>query len=95
MQVWPHGRENPLEKAMATHSSILAWEIHGQKSLMGYSPWSCKQSDTNEHTHTHTQQSSHSLADEIIQPIKTNHAVFQGLFPSETAYTLWKVFLSK
>ena len=23
---------------MATHSSILAWEIHGQGSLMGYSP---------------------------------------------------------
>ena len=23
---------------MATHSSILAWEIHGQKSLVGYSP---------------------------------------------------------
>ena len=23
------------EKEMATHSSILAWEIHGQKSLVG------------------------------------------------------------
>ena len=23
---------------MATHSSILAWEIHGQRSLAGYSP---------------------------------------------------------
>ena len=26
-----------LEKEMATHSSILAWEIHGQRSLVGYS----------------------------------------------------------
>ena len=25
--VWPLGREDPLEKEMATHSSILAWEI--------------------------------------------------------------------
>ena len=33
------GQEDPLEKEMATHSSILAWEIHGQKSLVGYSPW--------------------------------------------------------
>ena len=33
------GQEGPLEKEMATHSSILAWEIHGQKSLVGYSPW--------------------------------------------------------
>jgi len=31
------GQENPLEKEMATHSSILAWEIHEQRSLVGYS----------------------------------------------------------
>ena len=24
---------------MTTHSSILAWEIHGKKSLVGCSPW--------------------------------------------------------
>ena len=29
--------EDPLEKKMATHSSILAWESHGQRSLVGYS----------------------------------------------------------
>ena len=27
------GQEDPLEKEMATHSSILAWEFHGQRSL--------------------------------------------------------------
>ena len=27
MWVWPLGREDPQEKEMATHSSILAWEI--------------------------------------------------------------------
>ena len=27
MQVWSLGREDPLEKEMATHSSILAWKI--------------------------------------------------------------------
>ena len=32
------GQEDPLEKGMATHSIILAWEIHGQKSLLGCSP---------------------------------------------------------
>ena len=26
-QVWSLGWEDPLEKGMATHSSILAWEI--------------------------------------------------------------------
>ena len=31
------GREDPLEKEMATLSSITAWKIHGQRSLAGYS----------------------------------------------------------
>ena len=31
--------EESLEKEMVTHSSILAWEIHGQRSLVGCSPW--------------------------------------------------------
>ena len=47
------GLGRPLEKGMATHSSILAWEIpgkNGQKSLAGYSPWGCKESDTTEAT---------------------------------------------
>ena len=40
--------ENALEEEMATHSSILAWRIHGQRSLVGYSLWGCKESDTAE-----------------------------------------------
>ena len=36
------GQENPLEKEMATHSSILAWKSHGQRRLVGYSPWGHK-----------------------------------------------------
>ena len=35
---------------MATHSSTLAWDIHGQMNLVGYSPWGHKESDTTEHT---------------------------------------------
>ena len=31
-------QEDPLEKEMATHSSILAWKSHGHRSLAGYSP---------------------------------------------------------
>ena len=27
MRVWSLGQEDPLEKEMATHSSIFAWEI--------------------------------------------------------------------
>ena len=33
------GRENPLEKEMATHSSILAWRIPWtEEPVAGYSP---------------------------------------------------------
>ena len=53
-QVWSLGQEDPLEKEMAIHSSILPGESHGQRSLVGYSPWGHKESDTTERlTHTH------------------------------------------
>ena len=32
------GWKDPLEKGMATHSSILPEESHGQRNLIGYSP---------------------------------------------------------
>ena len=32
------GGKDPLEEGMATHSNILAWRSHGQRSLAGYSP---------------------------------------------------------
>ena len=38
--------EDPLEKEMAIHSSTIAWKSHGQRSLVGYSPWGSKESDT-------------------------------------------------
>ena len=46
-QVWYLGREDALEKEMATHSSILPGEIHGQ-NLAGYIPWGPKESDMTE-----------------------------------------------
>ena len=43
---------------MATHSSILAWEIHGQRSLVGYSPGGGKESDTTERLSTEKEVSN-------------------------------------
>ena len=37
------GWEDPLEKGTATHSSILAGEFHGQRSLAGYTAWGRKE----------------------------------------------------
>ena len=47
------GLGDPLEKEMATHSSILAWRISWRWSLMGYSPCGCKESDTTELLNMH------------------------------------------
>ena len=48
MQVRSMGLKDPLEKGMATHSSILAWRIPRQRSLVSYSPKVLKESDTTE-----------------------------------------------
>ena len=53
VQVQSLGEEDPLEKEMATHSSVLTWKIlwteelggvksYGWRSLVGYSPWGRK-----------------------------------------------------
>ena len=41
------------EKAMAPHSSTLAWKIHGWRSLEGCSPWGREELDTTEQLHFH------------------------------------------
>ena len=38
MQIQSLGQEDPLEREMAIHSSILAWRIQLTKSLVDYSP---------------------------------------------------------
>ena len=45
-QVQSLGQEDPLEKEMATPSSIFSWKLHRPKSPAGYSPWVAKEWDT-------------------------------------------------
>ena len=42
--VWSLGREDPLEWLLTP--VFLPGEFHGQRSLVGYSPWGHKESDT-------------------------------------------------
>ena len=42
------GRKDPLEKEMATHSSILAWGIPWTEEPSGLESMGCKESDTTE-----------------------------------------------
>ena len=66
------GQEDPLEKEMASHSSILAWlKSHGWRSLVGYSPWGHKALDKTERLH--------SLASFIAQLVKNPPAMQETL----------------
>ena len=55
------GWEDPLEKEMATHSSILAWRIPCTEELGGLQSMGRKESDTTERLHIHTFTSTLSL----------------------------------
>ena len=50
-QVQSLGRENPLEKEMATHSSILAWKTPWTEEQRG--PWGHKGLETSEQLSMH------------------------------------------
>ena len=43
------GWEDPLEKEMANSPVFLPGELHGQRSLVGYSPWCHREPDMTEH----------------------------------------------
>jgi len=56
---------------MVTHSSIMPGESRGQRSLVGYSPWGRKESDTTERLH--------SLKFNFEKRYRTERKVFQIL----------------
>ena len=58
VQSWD--QEDPLEKRMVTHSSILAWKSHGKRDLVGYSLGGHKELDTTERLST-----AHSIYDQL------------------------------
>ena len=47
----PWVRKIPWIRKWQPSPVFLPRESHGQKSLVGCSPWGCKESDTTEHTH--------------------------------------------
>ena len=51
---------------MATHSSILAGESHGQRNLAGYSPWGHNELDVTEWlTHTYSFEGNNDITEKI------------------------------
>ena len=85
------GRDDPLEKKMATHSSILAQEFHGQRSLAGYSPWGWKALALTGHVRTYITQSS---ANHIYRDIQHTLMLVTGILYLLTAFTQFSSFIS-
>ena len=76
--VWSLGQEDPLEKEMATHSSILAWKIPwteepGELQCMRLQRVGHK---TNTHTHTHTEDwVSSSMSPQKLMPQRCRNTI--------------------
>ena len=67
--VQPLGRVGPLEEEMATHYSILAWEMSWTEELVDYSPWGHEESHTTEVTE-HTQEAHYPLILSFAHPVE-------------------------
>ena len=79
--LYPWVRKIPWRSTWQPTPVFLPGEFHGQKILVGYSPWGCKESDMTEHsTRTHTHVCTH------IYGKKTNRIqlqTVQSLFNDE------------
>jgi len=56
----PWVRKIPWSRKWQPTPVFLPGKFHGQRSLVGYSAWSCKELDMTEHTHTHTHMHTHT-----------------------------------
>ena len=86
--VWFLGQEDPLEKEMATHSSILAWRIPWTEEPVGYSPWGSEELRHDWATSLHF----HFLMG--ISPLSSGLPVRQPPTPSSsspTAFGNWRL----
>ena len=88
MQVRSLGQEDPLEEDIATHSSILAWRIPRTRSLVGYSPGGCTESDMIEQlTHTVRSLSFQKEGGHLFHPCQPNshHFTHEMYLPQASA----------
>ena len=72
---------SPGERNGNSLQYFLPGKFHGQRSLVGYNPWGCKESDTTEHVHTHTQCThTHTMPDGARWREKFTAKVVQSTF---------------
>ena len=73
------GQEDPRRKKWQFTPVLLPGKSHGQRSLVGYSPWGCKESDTTERLHFHFNAQYFVLLVTflIVEKLSFEHTVYQ------------------
>ena len=72
----PWVRKIPWRRKWQPTPVFLPGEFHGQRSLVGYSPWGRKESDTTERLHFHFRFSLCIIGSSFIHLIRTDSNVF-------------------
>ena len=73
------GREDLLEKGMATHSSILAWRIPWTEEAGGLQSWGCEELDTTEPLTLSLSDCEHSLKPKPLLTV-FSAAIYAGTY---------------
>ena len=70
--------EIPWRRKWQPTPVFLLGESHGQRSLAGYSPWDCKESDMTEHTRAHTLTHTHTrVKPTALKRLATPYILYQ------------------
>ena len=80
-QVWSLSQKDSLEKEIATHSSVLAWRIPWQRSLVGYNSWYCTDSDTTDQLTLFTLISAAVSSEDCLHACSVISVVFDSVWP--------------
>ena len=88
--VWSLHQEDPQGREWLPTPVFLTGISHGQRSLVGYSPWGLKELDTTEqHTHTHTHTHTRTHTDTTWPDWRTGNTKMKRVeFPSSMSFLL-------
>ena len=84
----PRVRKTPWRREWQPVPVFLSGEVHGQRILAGYSPWSCKESDTTERRHFHF-CTSHPISSAHILCLSTACVLLPPLQPGLQFHNVW------
>ena len=87
-------KEDPLEKETAAHSSVPAWEIPDQRSLVGYSPCGHSQTQLSIHTRTNPVFIGPFVEEVILSPLCTFGILVQDPLTIYAWIYFWALFCS-